>query len=91
MASLYQPPQTRQSKWFLILIVCRLAEQFMAHDPQRQSPVLAQVVEISEAHIASLPIHARRKLSRLAIQVVPGIPAQSVSRKSSLCLQTTVA
>lgn len=41
----------------------------MAHDPQRQSPVLSQVVEVSEAHIASLPIHARRKLSRLAIQV----------------------
>lgn len=41
----------------------------MAQDPQRQSPVLSQVVEVSEAHVASLPMHARRKLSRLAIQV----------------------
>ena len=46
----------------------------MAHDPQRQSPVLSQVVEVSEAHVASLPMHARRKLSRLAIQVALAFP-----------------
>ena len=45
----------------------------MAHDPQRQSPVLSQVVDVSEAHVASLPMHARRKLSRLAIQVAPAL------------------
>ena len=50
-------------------ILRRLAERFMAQDAQRQSPVLSQVVEVSEAHVASLPMHARRKLSRLAIQV----------------------
>ena len=50
-------------------VTCRLAERFMAHDPQRQSPVLSQIAEASEAHIASLPLHARRKLNRLAIQV----------------------
>ena len=48
---------------------CRLAERFMAHDAQRQSPVLSQVADMSEAHLASLPLHARRKLSRLVIQV----------------------
>ncbi len=48
---------------------CRLAERFMAHDVQRQSPVLSQVADLSEAHLASLPLHARRKLSRLVIQV----------------------
>ncbi|CAK0757624.1 hypothetical protein CVIRNUC_002556 [Coccomyxa viridis] len=46
-----------------------LAERFMAHDVQRQSPVLSQVADLSEAHLASLPLHARRKLSRLVIQV----------------------
>ena len=45
----------------------------MAHDPQRQSPVMSQVLEMSEAHIASLPMHARRKLNRLAIQVTLGL------------------
>ena len=41
----------------------------MAQDSQRQSPVLSQIAEASEAHIASLPLHARRKFNRLAIQV----------------------
>ncbi len=47
----------------------RLAERFMSHDVQRQSPMLAQVTDISEAHLASLPLHARWKLNRLTIQV----------------------
>ena len=53
------------------MLRCRLAERFMAHDVQRQSPVLSQVADMSEAHLASLPRHARRKLSRLVIQVWP--------------------
>ncbi len=48
---------------------CSLAERFMAHDVQRQSPMLSQVADMSEAHLGSLPLHARRKLSRLVIQV----------------------
>ena len=66
------------------LMTCRLAERFMTHDPQRQSPVLSQVVETSEAHLASLPMHARRKLSRLATQVIPGPPALAVIPKLTL-------
>ena len=41
----------------------------MSHNVQRQSPVLAQVVDMTETHMASLPLHACRKLSRLTIQV----------------------
>ena len=61
----------------------------MVHDPQRQSPVLSQVLEMSEAHIASLPMHARRKLNRLAIQVTlclqvapPGCPGHTAALAS---------
>lgn len=68
---------------FMAFITRRLAERFMAHDPQRQSPVLSQVVEVSEAHVASLPMHARRKLSRLAIQVALACPLK-LSHKSAV-------
>lgn len=46
----------------------------MSHDVQRQSPVLSQVVDNSMAFVAGMPMHARRKLNRLAIQV----PSQGV-------------
>ena len=60
----------------------------MSHDVQRQSPVLSQVVDNSMASVAGMPMHARRKLNRLAIQV-PSLGVFSYSHVFKSSVQTS--